>query len=117
MILSVRQLKNYKVLDIGEPMRKYEDINSIKDKIDELLDSNETFIALNVTNIDYMHSFFIKILTSTYKKLKSHNGDLCLIGPNEFLRNLMKILNIEEYINVYRNEAAFREILNLPPLS
>ena len=115
MISSIRQAGNYKILDISEPVRKYEDITAIKDAIDDLMNNNVTCIALNVANIDFMHSYFIKILTSTYKKLKSRSGDLCLIGPNEFIRNLMKLLNIDEFIGSYPNENRFREELNLPP--
>ena len=42
-------------------------------------------------------------------------GDLCVIGPNDFIRNLMKILNIDEYVGIYNSEESFRSFLNLPP--
>ena len=115
MISSIRQAGGYKILDISEPVRKYEDITAIKDAIDDLMNNGAVFFALNVANIDFMHSYFIKILTSTYKKLKGRGGDLCLIGPNEFIRNLMKLLNIDDFIGSYQNENAFREELKLPP--
>ena len=115
MMLSVRPLGSYKILDIGTPTRKYEEVSSIKEKIDDMLAGGDNFIALNVSNIDYMHSYFIKILTATYKKLKSRGGDLCVIGPNDFIRNLMKILNIDEYVGIYNSEESFRSFLNLPP--
>ena len=114
MISAVRQIGSYRIIDIGEPMRKYEDITDIQNKIDELLGAGTAFLALNVCNIDYMHSYFIKILTATYKKLKARGGDLSLIGPNEFIRNLMKLLNIDEYVGIYNSEDSFRDFLNVP---
>lgn len=117
MISAERPVGAYVIIDISEPVRKYEDITAIKDCIDAIMGNGTNHIALNVTNIDYMHSYFIKILTSTYKKVQTTSGDLCLIGPNEFICNLMKLLNIDDYITVYKTEEIFRQELNLPPLA
>ncbi|MFH0921874.1 MAG: STAS domain-containing protein [Fibrobacterota bacterium] len=114
MILSMRGLSNFKIVDVGEPTRKYEDVTAIKEKVEALLDAGENFLAINLTNVDYMHSYFIKILTATYKKLKTRNGELVLIGPNEFVRNLMRVLNLDDYIRIFATESAFKDALEQP---
>jgi anti-anti-sigma factor len=114
MPLIIRQIGKYKILDFSEPMRKYEDVNTTKETLDRLIEQGEVFLALNVSHVDFMHSYFIKILTATYKRIKPLKGDLCLIGPNAFIRNLIKILNFEEYVGLYSSEKTFRAFLNLP---
>ena len=114
MILSVREMPPYKVIDVGEPTRKYEDITAIKEKVEEMLDAGVNHMGINLTNVDYMHSFFIKILTATYKKLKTRNGELVIIGPNDFVLNLMRVLNLDDYIRIFASETAFKEALEKP---
>ncbi|MBL8025901.1 MAG: STAS domain-containing protein [Fibrobacteres bacterium] len=111
MIQSVRKLGNYTVIDVTDPSRSYDDITSIRDTLETLLEQGEYSVAINLNKVDFVHSYFIKILTAGYKKLKVKGGDLCVIGANEFIRNLMRLLNIDEFITVFSNEESFKDYL------
>jgi len=104
----------YNVVEISESARKYEDVMDIKNRIDSILESGVKYVAINLSRVDYMHSFFIKILTTTYKKLKNQGGDLVIIGPNDFIKELIQLLNINEYITVFNSEENFAEFLKNP---
>ncbi|OGJ89083.1 MAG: hypothetical protein A2268_08785 [Candidatus Raymondbacteria bacterium RifOxyA12_full_50_37] len=111
MDITTYSVGGYAVILISESVRKYEDVVFIKKKINEIVDNGQMFIAINLSKVDYMHSFFIKILTSSYKKLVKSGGDIVLIGPNEFIRNLINLLNIHKYITVFENDESFREFV------
>ncbi len=113
MIQAVRKIGNYSIVDVSEPSRSYEDITTIRDTIETLFEQENFFIAINLHKVDFVHSYFIKILTAAYKKLKAKNGDLCVIGANEFIRNLMRLLNIDEFIATFASEEAFREFVQV----
>ena len=111
MIQSVRKLGNYNVIDVIEPSRSYDDVTNIRDTIEVLMEQGEFSVAINLNKVDFVHSYFIKILTTGYKKLKVKGGDLCVIGANEFIRNLMRLLNIDEFIAIFSNEESFKEYI------
>lgn len=113
MIQSVRKLGNYNIIDVVEPSRSYDDITNIRDTLDLLMEQGEYSVAINLNKVDFIHSYFIKILTAGYKKMKVKGGDLCLIGANDFIRNLMRLLNIDEFIAVFANEDSFKEYIQV----
>ena len=111
MIKSIRKLGNYNIIDVAEPSRSYDDVTNIRDTLEGLMDQGEYSVAINLNKVDFIHSYFIKILTTGYKKMKVKGGNLCVIGANEFIRNLMRLLNIDEFISVFANEESFKEYL------
>jgi anti-anti-sigma factor len=111
MNITVKSLPPFQVVEISESARKYEDVMDIKGKIESMTESGTLHVAINLSRVDYMHSFFIKILTTTYKKLKAAGGELVLIGPNEFIKELIHLLNIDEYIRVFSSEENFKDTL------
>ncbi len=108
-IITVRTVNHYKVIDIDQSAREFDDISLLKEKVYELIDNQEKFIAVNVSNLDYIHSYFIKVITSSYNKIKKGGGDLCVIGPNKFIFNLLQMLNINSYLSIFENEESFKK--------
>ncbi len=108
-VITVRTVNHYKVIDINRSAREFDDISLLKEKVYELIDNQEKFIAVNISNMDYIHSYFIKIITSSYNKIKKDGGNFCVIGPNKFILNLLQMLNITSYLSIFENEESFKK--------
>ncbi|OGS33739.1 MAG: hypothetical protein A2293_14390 [Elusimicrobia bacterium RIFOXYB2_FULL_49_7] len=83
----------------------------IKNRMEEMINAGDRFIAVNLVQVEYMHSFFIKILTITYKKLRASGGDLVLIAPNSFIKELIQLLNLQEFITLFNSELSLADYL------
>ncbi|MFH0919064.1 MAG: STAS domain-containing protein [Fibrobacterota bacterium] len=111
MTLTVRNLKTFTVVDIQDLTQTYEEVVILKDKIETLIAMGENHLAINLRNVNFIHSYFIKILSMTYKKLKSSGGQLALIEPNDITLEIIKVVNLDTYIQIFNNERIFARSL------
>ena len=108
---ELHSIGKYQVI---RPQARLNDIDTIADLnelVEALIDRDIFFIAIALENVSAIHSLFIKLLTVAYKKIKPKHGRLCLISPDKSTLDIMRILNLDAYIAVYPDEAAFRNAI------
>ena len=69
--------------------------SSLKDKIAEGIDH----VAVDLSEVEYMSSAGLRVLLSTYKKLKANSGDMVLIAPQE---NVAEVLDISGFSSIFK---------------
>lgn len=102
-----RQIGPYQVIDLCGNVNDFNNLDKLKIQLEGCLSAEKYWIVLNLEKVDVIHTFFIKIIALTYKKLHAKKGRLCLIGANETVNNLMQILSLTEVIPIYPKEADF----------
>ena len=110
---ELKVIGKYQIVVLRESLKDAERMSDLKKIMETFLDEDKKFIAINLENTEIIHSYFIKILTINYKKLRQRKGRLCVIGANGVILNLMQLLNIDKYITVYPSEEAFSNSLSI----
>ena len=75
----------------------------INEKINQLIDSDNKKIVIDLVNVDWMNSSGLGILIGAVTVLKNSNGCLCLINVSERIKNLLKITKLNTVFNIYEN--------------
>ena len=75
----------------------------INEKINQLIDSDNKKIVIDLVNVDWMNSSGLGILIGAVTVLKNSNGLLCLINVSDRIKNLLKITKLNTVFNIYDN--------------
>ena len=75
----------------------------INEKINQLIDSDNKKIVIDLVNVDWMNSSGLGILIGAVTILKNSNGVLCLINVSERIKNLLKITKLNTVFDIYDN--------------
>ncbi len=75
----------------------------INEKINQLIDSNNKKIVIDLVSVDWMNSSGLGILIGAVTVLKNSNGVLCLINVSERIQNLLKITKLNTVFDIYDN--------------
>ena len=75
----------------------------INEKINQLIDSDNKIIVIDLVNVDWMNSSGLGILIGAVTILKNSNGVLCLINVSERIKNLLKITKLNTVFDIYDN--------------
>jgi anti-sigma B factor antagonist len=70
----------------------------IQDQLNALIEEGYTGVTVNMKDVDYLSSMGIRVLLSTYKKLKAAGGSLKVVEPSEFVYSTLKFVGLDEYI-------------------
>jgi anti-sigma B factor antagonist len=104
MKANVRKLGKVAVLDIVGKITIGEGDVMLRDKVNELLDSGETRIVLNLEKVKYMDSAGIGELVACYKRAKEKEGTVKLLNPSGKVYDLLQLTKLEEVFETYRDE-------------
>jgi len=75
----------------------------INEKINQLIDSDNKKIVIDLVNVDWMNSSGLGILIGAVTVLKNSNGLLCLINVSDRIKNLLKITKLNTVFDIYDN--------------
>ena len=75
----------------------------INEKINQLIDSDNKKIVIDLVNVDWMNSSGLGILIGAVTVLKNSDGILCLINVSERIKNLLKITKLDTVFEIYDN--------------
>jgi anti-sigma B factor antagonist len=75
----------------------------INEKINQLIDSDNKKIVIDLVNVDWMNSSGLGILIGAVTVIKNSNGMLCLINVSDRIKNLLKITKLNTVFDIYNN--------------
>jgi len=104
MKANVRKLGKVAVLDIVGKITIGEGDVMLRDKVNELLDSGETRIVLNLEKAQYMDSAGIGEPVACYQRAKEKEGTVKLLNPSGKVYDLLQLTKLEEVFETYRDE-------------
>lgn len=67
----------------------------------EVLRSESVTTILDLTNVPYMDSAGLGILTNSYVSHQKHGRKLLLVGVNERVQTLFKVTKLDQLLEVY----------------
>ncbi|MFP4521467.1 MAG: STAS domain-containing protein [Fibrobacterota bacterium] len=85
------------------------DTRVLKKELMDLINSGHKFIAVDMTEIDYLYSSIIGVLSLAASRLRAEEGDLCLFGLKEKIRKLVRAVNLHRYIDIYPDRNSLPE--------
>jgi anti-sigma B factor antagonist len=95
---------DYQVLKIEEELSVISDLSELMYIIQGYLQQGKRYIAVEFNAISYIYSGAVAVLISCYKKLKSEDGDLCIVEPNKDISSVLELINVNKIISVYQSE-------------
>jgi len=104
VILLGKDIIDYKMIKITEPLNVISDLTELKSLIEGYLENNEKNIAVSFTDASYLYSGAISVLISCYRMVQGEGGHLCIVEPNKELSDLLNQMNIDSIIDIYTSE-------------
>ncbi len=106
MKTSVRQVGHVSILDISGKITIGEGDVVLREKVNELLDSGQKNLLLNLEKVSYMDSAGIGELVACYKRAKEKEGTVKLLNPSGKVYDLLQLTKLEEVFETFRDEGA-----------
>jgi len=69
--------------------------------MDGILDSGKHNIVLDMSEVDFLSSKGLWVLTETQKKCKKNRGKLVLVNTDEKIRKSFELVGMSEYFDMF----------------
>lgn len=110
MELELKQVRNTLIARIDGELDMLA-ADQIREDIDKKIDDSETRnLILNLEKVTFIDSSGLGMILGRYKKLKSKNGRMYIVGARPQVEKILYFSGINKLITVYRNE---QDIINL----
>jgi anti-sigma B factor antagonist len=104
MKTSVRQVGHVSIVDISGKITIGEGDVVLREKVNELLESGQKNLLLNLEKVSYMDSAGIGELVACYKRAKEKEGTVKLLNPSGKVYDLLQLTKLEEVFDTFRDE-------------
>ena len=101
MELTTSEKNGITVLHLKGKIMGGPEATQINDKINQLIDSNNKKIVIDLVSVDWMNSSGLGILIGAVTVLKNSDGVLCLINVSDRIQNLLKITKLNTVFEIY----------------
>lgn len=75
-------------------------VERIKEEIYRSLDNGVNKVILDLNNIDYIDSLGIGAIIELFKKVKNSDGKIIMINVSNPVYRLIKMLNVEKFLEI-----------------
>ena len=104
MKVNVRTVGPVSIIDLSGKITIGEGDVVLRDRVSELLDSDQKHILLNLAKVSYMDSAGIGELVACYKRAREKEGNVKLLNPSGKVYDLLQLTKLEEVFETYKNE-------------
>jgi len=111
MDIGGREKKQYHIIDIVGKIDRLKDSIVLKSYINTLLEKNSYFIAMNLAQVTYLDSGALNVLIYCHNTLKKKGGNLVLIEPNEYVRDVLEVVGLNKLVKIFSTEEEFEHEL------
>ncbi len=111
MEFKVREVDNVIIIEAPKRLEGKTSLEFRK-KIIELADSGVYKIVVDLNGTEFMDSNGVSSLVSRISVTRSNNGDVALLSPSEFIKNILKITHLDKIFKIYDNEDDAIKALN-----
>lgn|SRR5271157_5578059 len=81
-------------------------LHEIESTLSKLVESGVRRLVLEMSGVEYVDSAGLGLLILLYGKMKTVNGEVCLVAPRESLLQLFQLTSTDKILTVYPNRAA-----------
>ena len=107
MDIATLEVKGVFILDIVGKIDRLKDSIVLKSYVNTLLEKNASKIALNLAGVTYLDSGALNVLIYSHNALKKRGGDLILIEPNEYVRDVLDVVGLDKLVRIYTKGEEF----------
>jgi len=107
MDIGSRKVNKFHVIDVVGKINRLKDSIVLKSFINTLLEKNVNDLALHLGKVTYLDSGALNVLIYCHNTLSKKGGTLCIIEPNEYVRDVLEVVGLDKLVKIYQNEEAF----------
>ena len=107
MDIGGRDKSSYHVIDIIGKIDRLKDSIVLKSYVNTLLERNFHNVAMNLAQVTYMDSGALNVLIYSYNTLRKKGGNLVLIEPNEYVRDVLEVVGLNKLVKIFSTEKEF----------
>jgi anti-sigma B factor antagonist len=104
MKATVRQIGQITVVDLNGKITIGEGDVILREKVQEILETGQKKVLLNLEKVSYMDSAGIGELVACYKRTKEKGGNVKLLKPSGKVSDLLALTKLEEVFETYTDE-------------
>lgn len=99
-MLQRKVIQDVSVIDISGDI-DFREMIRIKDVIASLIEKDQTRVVLNLKAVDHINYLSIGLLVERLRLLRNLNGDLKLAGMSPFVRDIFKVVGMDQFFEEY----------------
>ena len=100
---TFRKIKDWTVIDIANEIN-YEVSLTLKNSIESLHEDGVKKIAINMAAVSFIGSLALGIFSFGKKLLDEKGGELCVITPNDTVRETLSSTQMEKILTIVPSE-------------
>jgi anti-sigma B factor antagonist len=104
MKTNIRQIGHISVVDLSGKITIGEGDVALRNAVQEILESGNQHILLNLEKVSYMDSAGIGELVACYKRAKEKEGSVKLLNPSGKVYDLLSLTKLEEVFDTFTDE-------------
>src|SRR5574341_327150 len=95
-------IQDISVIDVNGDI-DFREMILIKNMIGSLIEKDRTKVVLNLKAVDHINYLSIGVLLERLRILRTLNGDLKLAGMNTYLRDIFKVVGMDQFFEEYNS--------------
>ncbi len=99
-MLLRKVIQDISVIDVNGDI-DFREMIRIKDMIGSLIEKERTKVVLNLKSVDHINYLSIGVLVERLRLLRNLNGDLKLAGMSPFLRDIFRVVGMDQFFEDY----------------
>ena len=103
---KVRSVEKAVILDVEGAIRLGESEQALREKVQELLDSGQRNIAVNLAQVTFVDSSGIGAMVRAFTSVTRANGKLLFFSPTKMIRQTLKMVRLDTVLSLYDDEAS-----------
>lgn len=106
MTINVRKTGKATILDLSGPLKMGEAVEAFRDQVQELMDTGNKNLAVNLAGVPEMDSSGIGVLVRTFSALKQAGGKCKFFAPAKRVKQTLKMVRLDTVLDLVENEEA-----------
>ena len=98
----------FHIVDVIGKIDRLKDSIVLKSYVNSLIEKKCTAVALNLSLVTYMDSGALNVLIYCHNALKKSGGRFALIEPNEYVKDVLKVVGLNKVVTIYSTEGKFQ---------
>jgi anti-anti-sigma factor len=99
-MLQRKLIRGVSVINVNGDI-DFREMVRIKDMINSLIDREQIKVILNLKSVDHINYLSVGVLLERLRTLRNMNGDLKLAGMSPFLRDIFKVVGMNDFFEEY----------------
>lgn len=111
MVISERSLSEHTLIETFVGRFDQHARQDVKWRVDHAIDQGYRFVIVNMVSVTFIDSAALGWLVLAQRRFHRIGGQLSIISPLGFVRDILELTEIHEWIPVYDSEAAALQAL------